>query len=510
MKIDSSSISRLSIGFVGVIVGMIIIIESILSRTSILGQLYLYVAIAAFLLGLFSPRTAIFALIFCTGYIDLFKRLMVIAGQPTYFDVACALATPPLLCAGSMINLILSYVMRRISLTKDLMISFVFASGILAVAVFASGGGGGTRDFGGLVNVAAYPFLLVLVPVNFPTIEDKKKLIKFIYIIFIGVAIYMIKHAYFGLADFEYDYLLTNLSQEVRILVEGENMRCFSTMNGAAIVSIMCSLMVFWSFINVWKRTFFWRFIRLLLALLFGSAAYLTLSRTGWICGITGIVCYLLFRSWRTTVAAYAIGIASIICLVAFSPLIKDMQIVERGELELRALFKTDDSRARQTMTLGSINGRLTGWVNLMTKKNMWTPFGWKFAGKDVKLFDAVDLGDDIIFWSVIRYGYVAVFVGLVVMLTFLYKLHRSVCNLPRATEERKIANISLATSVGIIFGGMSNAAQLGVFPVNIYFYLCLSFVYSIYIQRKEYTRERSAVPAPAINRPIQSLEQQA
>ena len=487
MKIDSSAISRLSIGFVGVIVGMIVIIESILSRTSILGQLYLYVAIAAFLLGLFSPRTAILALIFCTGYIDLFKRLMVIAGQPTYFDVACALATPPLLCAGSMINLILSYVMRRISLTRDLMISFVFASAILAVAVFAGGGSGGTRDFGVLVNLAAYPFLLVLIPVYFPTIEDKKKLMKFSYIIFIGVAIYMIKHAYYGLADFEYDYLLTNLSQEVRILVEGENMRCFSTMNGAGIVSIMCSLMCFWSLVNVWKRTGGWRIVRTLLALLFGFAAYLTLSRTGWICGIAALTCYLLFLKWSTTITAYALGLSCIIGMVVFSPLIKDLHIVENAEIELKAYFKTENSRARQTMTLGSINGRLDGWVNLMTKKNMWTPFGWKAAGVDIKRFEGSDLGDDIIFWSFVKYGYVSVIGGLVVMLTFLYKLHRMVCQLPPRSMERKVANISLATSVGIILGGMSNGAQLYVFPVNIYFYLCLSFVYSIYIQRKKW-----------------------
>lgn len=497
MRVDSSAIGKIIILMVGLMLGVVIITQSILSNTSVLGQLYLYVAIAAFLTGASSPRTAIFALIVCTGYIDLFKRLMVIAGQPTYFDVACALATPPLLCAGSVINLILGYVMGKVTITRSLVISFLFAFGILVVAVLTSGGSGGTRDFGGLVNLVAYPFLLVLIPVYFPTTEDKHKLMKFTYICFIGVAVYMLKHAYFGLADFEYDYLLTNLSQEVRILVEGENMRCFSTMNGAGIVSVMCSLMFFWSFANVWKQTVGWRLIRLGLAFLFATAAYLTLSRTGWICGVSACFCYLLFLRWSTTVATYAIGVSAIVCLVGFSPLIKDMKLVEKAEVELKAYFKTEDSRARQTMTLGSLNGRLAGWVNLMTKKEMWTPFGWKADGKDVKQYDLIDLGDDIIFWSIVKYGYVSVVLGVVVMLTFLYKLHQAVCRLPKLSKDRKIANISLATSVGIIFGGMSNAAQLYVFPVNIYFYLCLSFVYSIYIQRKQYekTPQQEAVP---------------
>jgi len=179
--------------------------------------------------------------------------------------------------------------------------------------------------------------------------------------------------------------------------------------------------------------------------------------------------------------------------------LIKDMQIVEKAEVELKHYFETNDSRARQSMTLGSVNGRLAGWVNLMTKENMWTPFGWKAAGTDIKKFEGTDLGDDMIFWSFVRYGYVSVFLGLTLMLTFLYKLHQSVCQLPRGSKDRKIANICLATSVGIIIGGVSNGAQLYVFPINIYFYFCLSLVYSIYIQRKQYVTEVKAVETATI-----------
>lgn len=287
-------------------------------------------------------------------------------------------------------------------------------------------------------------------------------------------------------------------------------MRCFSTMNGAGIVSVMCSLMVFWSLVNIWKKNNGWRIIRFLLALLFGFAAYLTLSRTGWICGLVAYFCYFLFLRWSTTIATYLIGTAGIVCLVVFSPLIKDLRVVERFEVELKAYFKTDDSRARQTMTLGSMNGRLEGWVNLMTKKEMWTPFGWKAAGKDVKQFDLIELGDDIIFWSIVKYGYVAVAFGIVAMLSFFYKLHKAVCGIPYGSEERKIANISMATSVGIISGGMSNAAQLYVFPVNIYFYLCLAFVYSIYIQRKQHVVEvvKTTPASPALG--FKTQEQRA
>jgi len=465
----------------GIGFGLYITIEVITSNTSLLGRLYLFVAIAAFLTGVLNPRVAMFSLIFCTAYIDLFKRLMVIAGQPTTFDVACTLATPPLLCAGAVINLIMSVIMGKFQVTKGLVWSFIFACAVVFMGFFSSAGEG-LRGLGGMVNLAAYPFMLVIIPVYFRSIEDKEKLMRFIYICFIGVALYMIKQALYGLADFEYAYLLTNLSQEVRILVEGENMRCFSTMNGAAIVSIMCALMFFWSFVNVWKKTVPRKVIRWLIALIFAIACYFTLSRTGWVCGAVALIAYFLFLNWRVTVIAYLFGIISVILLVVFSPLLKDADIIAQAEVKLQSFVDQRDSRARQAATLGSFNGRINGWSNLMTKDYMWTPFGWEAAGQRFEQYNLESLGDDIIFWSVVKYGFVPVVGGLIIFLSFLYRLHRFVTTLPKQSNERKIATICLATSIAIIVGGLSNAAQLYVFPVNIYFYLCLSFVFSIYL----------------------------
>jgi hypothetical protein len=482
---NNISISRVIVTLLGLLFGMYVIMEALTSNTSILGRLYLFVAISALLIGLLKPRAAVYAMIFCTAYIDFFKRLVIVAGTPTNFDVACTLATPPLLCAGAVINIILSTVMGKFRISKGLVWSFIFATSLLLIGLITSSGGG-VRGFGGVVNFVAYPFLLVIIPAFFPRSEDKKKLMKFIYIIFLVVAVYMIKHGLFGLADFEYEYLLTNLSQEVRILWEGENSRYFSTMNSAAIVSTMCAIMFFWSIANVWGKTFMHKTMRLFSALIFVVACYFTLSRTGWFCGLIACICYMFFRHWKTTLIAYAAGICIVISLVVFSPIIKDTRIVERIELELKSLISQENSRAEQATTIGSVNGRINGWVNLMTKGHIWTPLGWKFAGKKYEEYNMMDMGDDIIFWSIVRYGYVSVFIGGFVFLIFLYKLHWFVCQLPRDSLDHKIANICLATSIGIISGGLSNAAQLYVFPINVYFYLCLSFVFSIYLNYRQ------------------------
>lgn len=486
MKVDSSAISKILIVTIGAILGVYIIIEAILSNTSVLGQLYLYVAIAALILGLFYPKIAIYALIFCTGYIDFFKRLMVIAGQPTNFDVACSLATPPLLCAGAMTAWFIGGVMGKSKITKSQFYSLLISFALLAVTIFSTGDEG-VRGLGKVANTAAYPFLLVLLPVYFSSTEDKIKLMKFIYVTFIGVALYMLKHAYFGLADFEYDYLLTNLSQEVRILVEGSNMRMFSTMNGAAIVSIMCGLMFAWSFINPWSQKVRYIALRWSCAILFAVASYFTLSRTGWACGLASLFFYVAFRRWSSTVLIYAVSIIGITSMVIFSPTIRDMQLIEKFEVSVRSITSTATySRADQAITIGSMNGRLQGWVNLMTKENMWTPFGWRMAGRRMRDVNSADMGDDIIFWAIMQFGYVVCVIMGILLLAFMFKLHRFVCSLPSRSQERKLSTMCLATSVGILFGGLSNSAQLLVFPVNIYFYLNIAFVYSFYIQNRE------------------------
>jgi len=490
MALDSSTYSRVAVVFLGIFFAGYICVQALLSRSSVLGELYLYVAVGAFLLGLFSPRTAIFALILCTGYIDFFKRLMVIAGYPNYFDVACSLATPPLLCAGAVINLSLSLLLGKRKISKEFIVTFLIATVFFLFALLSMNENNSARGMGALANGAAYPYLVLLIPAYFPNTVDKLKLIRWIYVCFIGVALYMFKHYYWGLAGFEIDYLKTNLSLEARILSEdSEVRRCFSTMNGAGIVSTMCALMFFWSFVSIEKASASKVFIRWICAFVFAAAAFFTLSRTGWICGLVGLITIVLFQNFKTTILTYVLGISLVVSLVVFSPVIMEMGLVGNAEKELMHVFNVNSSQGEKATTLGTFNGRLLGWKNLMTKSMMWTPFGWKMAGRDVRKYNPLDLGDDTIVWSLIKYGYIPVFFGGAFMLYFLIKLHKFICSLPKGSKERNIGNLCLATIVGILFGGLGNGAQLAVFPLNVYFFLCWAFVFSIYMNRNSYLK---------------------
>lgn len=487
MTLDTNSIPRFFVLLFGVVIGAYICVQALLSNTSVLGQLYLYVAIAAFILGLLSPRTALFALILSTGYIEYFKRLMIIAGTPTYFDVGCALATPPLLCAGATINLVLGVAMGKRTISRELVVTFCFAVALFIFAIFIVQSKSAARSMGGIANTAAYPFLMVLVPAFLSDIKDKIKLFRLIYVVFIGVALYMFYHNFYGLTGFEIDYLKSGLSLEARILSEdASTRRCFSTMNGASIVSTMCALMFFWSFVSLEKITLIKRFAKYVCAIVFACAAYFTLSRTGWFCGITGLFCYIMFQNFKLTIVTYVMGITAVVSLVVFSPMILEQNLMAKADSAIKNTFNIVDAKAEKAATLGTFNGRLLGYKNLMTKSMMWTPFGWKAAGKDVAKFEALDLGDDTIVWSIIKYGFVTCIVVGFGLLVFLFKVHRLISMLPKGLPEKKLGNLCLATIVGIIIGGIGNGAQFQVFPLNVYLFLCLALVFSMYLRRSE------------------------
>lgn len=485
--INSSSVHRLFILLFGIMGATYICVQSLLSNTSVLGQLYLYVAIAAFLTGLLSPKAALFALIVSTGYIEYFKRLMSIGGIPSNFDVACSLATAPLLCAGAVINLILSVVMRKRKMSREIVITFALSSLMLAFSIYIAGKENLARSLGGIANTAAYPYLLVLVPAFLTDINDKIKLFRWAYVVFVGVALYMFYHNYFGLTGFEIDYLNTGLSLEARILFESEDVRrCPSTLSSASIVSIMCSLMVLWSFVNLSQTSAVNKMLKYVCCVIFVFASYFTLSRTGWFCGIAALVSYITFQNYKVAVLTYILGISLVISLVVFSPLMLETNTMAKLDRQIKDTFNIVDAKADKVATLGTFNGRLLGYKNLMTKPMMWTPFGWAAAGQDIKKHEALDLGDDTIVWSIIKYGYVTCFVLGTTLLLFLLSVHKFVCSLPKGVPERKLGNLCLATILGIIVGGLGNGAQFQVFPVNVYLFLCLAFVFSMYIKRKE------------------------
>src|ERR1700694_218863 len=65
-----------------------------------------------FLVAIINPKAGLYLLILGTGYVDLVKRLGILAGNLTYGNVVVTLAVPPILCACICAGVVLQYVFQ--------------------------------------------------------------------------------------------------------------------------------------------------------------------------------------------------------------------------------------------------------------------------------------------------------------------------------------------------------------------------------------------------------------
>lgn len=503
----------------GLVMGIYVMVEVLLARSSSLGQLYLFVAIAAFVFGLTNPRPAMYVLLITTVYIDVFKRLMVVGGNPTFQDVAYVLAIPPLLVAGSIISVFLGVTIGRGKMTRDMFISLIVSFVVVAVTVSgtlgATAGSQGLGKLSGLVNQGFYSFLFFTIPALFPSDEERRKLLHFSFLTFIPSVFYMFWQRKFGYADFEMAYLLSGLTIEVKNLAESMGqVRCFSTFNGAGTAATLFSIYVLYCFVPLRpgnaEPTFFQRFGKWLWAPLFMLAAYFTIGRTGWACGVGTIMAYVMLGSrFRARLGVIsAIGIFFVVILLA-PTIIKDRWLGTM-EVQLQAviLAATNDPTLKRAVVLGTAQDRVQGWANLTTNPMIWQPFGFAASGINVRNTTNADFkwGHDALIDALIQFGYVPLGLGIIVAAYLFSRVFNYMYSLQRSDQAFKNTRLCLALAFGILVGAMGNGAQFRNFPQNLFFAIWLAIPFATYQEamraRKEQRRaivddEKQDLPVP-------------
>jgi hypothetical protein len=478
--------------FVGTAIWLIT--EVLLSRTSSVGELYLYVTIAAGIVALVRPVFAVYIILPLTCYIDFFKRLMVIGGYPTQLEVAYIMALPLALILGAVGGQLLSVLVGRVRLGRTGIVTFVIATVVLFLSVLAMSEVIGIRTLGIGLNEGGYAYLLFLVPQVLDTPEKRRRYMGWTIVFFVPVALYMIKQFYFGLADFEYAYLEAGLSQELRILLEfgGEAPRYFSTMSGAATVSTMLSLMVLPALAPIMgdgRKARAGRYVAgAIAAILFTVAAAMTVSRGGWVCGACAIVAYILFGGRRRTTIFYVMAV-SVFLITAYSSdyLIKYRLLDEwQQDLSTAVLSKSGGANVERAIILGTMYDRLSGWRNLLDP-TIFPPFGTLFGG-EIKYTarDELLLGHDMLTNWMGRLGWFPMLLLIAALGLFVVRMHRFQFGLDRQSLDFRIVRMSLALAAGMLVGGLANSAQLAAFPQNFYFYLWVAFVLGTYLERRQ------------------------
>ena len=150
------------------------------------------------------------------GYIDLIKRLLIVEGRFSFFDISAILALPPLLMAGLAANCFVRYCFSSPSENKrwaTVALVFGIIASAIAFGVRLRTGGGPISLLQSAANEVSYSFLPFCVLVAFPKGDEFLKLLKGVMILYIPFALHALYQSWVGFANFEINYLLSGYTR---------------------------------------------------------------------------------------------------------------------------------------------------------------------------------------------------------------------------------------------------------------------------------------------------------
>ena len=423
-------------------------------------------------IALSNPVLGVYLLIFTTGYLDLVKRLGILSDALSGIDVVVTLALAPVLFVAICGGVLYRNIMRRVWLSRwqvwlTVAISLAMGAVFFNASHDSAGLAFGLKDF---ANSGVYLLLILVGCFLFPDVRSVQRLLVFTLVVYIPVGLYGIWQQIFGLADFEIDYLNSGFTIDVTVL-EDPVLRTFSTLNSPHALNVtmaMLSAIAFFVPLNGAKRGR-WQFPA---GLIFAAACGATFVRAGWVLFLLALVIWICCR-WRvTTMAMYGVIVAGFVFLFANADaLLQSLGVVEN------ALPQNNDVQA-EAFHVATFSDRLISFRNVMTNPAFHTWFGNRDAAQLEQ--DSQDyLAHDQIGQTLVSYGLAGLILSGVVLVVALWFAHRAVFRQPDQLKRKILLGI-LSVELATIVSGMLFGSHLGVFPINVLFYLFASIVFTV------------------------------
>ncbi len=460
----------------GGLFGLFAIVSIMLGEGNTLANVFLYLIIATCGLAFIAPRTAFFVFLVTCGYVDLFKRLMVVSGRVSMDDLYYVLGLAPALLSAITASVVVRGIIGGIPMTRQHVRLFLTGCGVVLVNAFLalldpdhSIG----KILQGTANGGLYGMLIFVVPMLFHDEDDVLAIFKFLLWTYAPVGLYGIVQQVWGFQDFELAYLVTGLSIEIKQLFTGR-VRAFSTLNSpTALGAISAAFVVIPLFLaSIRSKNGTRRFLSLALAGLFACIFLVSLaastSRTGFLMVAIMVAGTLAFRTRIGTTLFYAIG------TVAFGTLLLSARFI-MGELEGmtdKLLTRFGRSFGDDTININTFSDRLHGFADVLTNPEAYTWFGYGVTrGIDPRdpLFN-----HDLLSNTLVRYGAVPLFVLVISTVVFLAWTHSHLLAL-RDKRRRQMCAAMLAMAISFFAISITSGNVLSIFPVNTFFWLAVT-----------------------------------
>lgn len=452
------------------------IVSIMLGEGNTLANVFLYLIIGSCGLAIIEPRTAFFVFLVTCGYVDLFKRLMVVSGRVSMDDLYYVLGLTPALFTFIILSVVVRGVIGGLPMGRQHVWLFLVGCGVVVLNAFLSyldvdhsiG-----KVLQGTANGGLYGMLVFVIPMLFKTEDDVLALYKFLLWTYLPVGIYGIAQQAWGFQDFEIAYLTTGLSIEIKQLFT-DRVRAFSTLNSPTALSIVCATLCVVPFIlrqtknEKGTRRLLGLPLAVFFAVVFAGGLAASTARSGFLMSAILAVGVVAFRSRTGTVVFYSVALSGFaVLLVSARYLLDTIELITYVLVEkLGGLFREDN------ININTFSDRLFGFTNVLMNPEAYTWFGYGSSrGTDPK--DPL-YNHDLLSNTLVRYGAVTLVVMLVSVVVFLFWTHRHILSI-RDARRRNAAAAMLACAMATFAISVTCGNVLSIFPANIFFWLAVA-----------------------------------
>ncbi len=476
----------LSVGapILGAVGSMWLVFTIMEADRNVLAQLMEYLGYAGLILGIFWPRAGFFFLIGISGYLDFFKRLLILAGDVNWNEIIDVLKVAPLTLVGIFVGLVIKRWLEGRFFSKGEWILFwtVTVFGSISVGLAYKESHNLFAAIAMSANTAVYVILIVVIPLLFETLEEIIKVLRLIVWVFIPVAIYGIIQHHFGLSQFEFEYIKSGYTSTIGNLYDIKP-RPFSTLNSTHAYSIMMAALFILSTVFVFldrrKSDFLMMWVvQSLIPLLFLYACFVSLARTAWVMAFLGFILTYVYQSKIRVISFYLSAIVTFMLIIFNAGWMLDNIDVAQKWLPTQTEFQ------EQAFRLGTYSDRLESLKNLTSNSQLWTAFGSRdIVAAGTKSRDRSYLAHDAISQAVVSYGFVGLGIAMVFASLFLYFVHLQIF---RTVDPRsRIMSCGILSVIsGIFITGIFSGSPLSVFPINLFFWLFVGSLIMISIYK--------------------------
>lgn len=488
---------------IGGLFGLFAVTSIVMGEGNTLANVFLYLIIGGCLLAMIAPRPAFVVFLVACGYVDLFKRLMVVSGRVSMDDLYYVLGLAPALLSCIVVSVILRGVIGGMEMTRQHWTLFVAACGVVILNAALSALDP-DRSMGkilqGTANGGLYGMLIFVIPMLYRDEEDVLRLFKMLLWIYAPVGIYGVVQQMWGFQDFEVAYLMTGLSIEIKQLFT-DRVRAFSTLNSpTALGAISAAFVVLPLFLSTFKNASGTRrMLPLALGVIFSgiffAAVVASTSRTAFLMVavmLAGMVC---FRTRLGTILFYIAGGGAFIALLVSARFLLDR--IELATIKLTEIL--GNTLSFEAINLNTFSDRLMGFAEVLTNPEAYTWFGHG-TSRGIDPRDPL-YNHDLLSSTLVRYGAVPLCVLIIATLVFLVWTHGQILGI-RDPRRRQIGAGMLALGLSFFAISITSGNVLTIFPVNVFFWLAVTSTILIVSADKAAVRRPAVVSAKAPSTP--------